>query len=67
VNLTDLTVSGPLVLAALLAITAGMVSFASPCCLPLVPGYLAYLAGVVGAAPPPLTLDEQRGHPASGR
>jgi cytochrome c-type biogenesis protein len=29
-----------------LAFAAGMVSFLSPCCLPLVPGYLATVAGV---------------------
>ncbi len=29
----------------LLAIAAGFVSFASPCCLPLVPGYLATISG----------------------
>lgn len=29
-----------------LAFTAGFVSFVSPCCLPLVPGYLATVAGV---------------------
>ncbi|MFI5615453.1 cytochrome c biogenesis CcdA family protein [Amycolatopsis sp. NPDC051903] len=57
-NLTDLAVSGPLLLAALLAIAAGAVSFASPCCLPLVPGYLAYLAGLVGAEPPPVTTGD---------
>ncbi|MEU0470695.1 cytochrome c biogenesis CcdA family protein [Amycolatopsis sp. NPDC006131] len=56
-NLTDLAISGPLLLAALLAITAGTVSFASPCCLPLVPGYLAYLAGLVGAEPPAVAAD----------
>ena len=65
-NLTDLAVSGPLLLAALLAITAGAVSFASPCCLPLVPGYLGYLAGLVGAEAPPVTPGES-GRPASGR
>jgi cytochrome c-type biogenesis protein len=31
---------------------AGLVSFASPCCLPLVPGYMSYLAGVSGAHAP---------------
>lgn len=54
-NLTEVAVSGPLLLAALLAISAGAVSFASPCCLPLVPGYLGYLAGLVGAEPPPVS------------
>jgi cytochrome c-type biogenesis protein len=46
---TDLAISGPLLLAALVALAAGAISFASPCCIPLVPGYLAYLAGLVGA------------------
>lgn len=46
---TDLAVSGPLLLAAAVAVLAGTVSFASPCVIPLVPGYLAYLSGLVGA------------------
>lgn len=41
-------VDGPFVLAALLAVAAGFVSFASPCVVPLVPGYLSYLVGLVG-------------------
>jgi cytochrome c-type biogenesis protein len=48
-NFTDLAGSGPLLLATLLAATAGAVLFASPCRLPLVPGHLAYLAGLVSA------------------
>ena len=48
-SLSDLVMSGPLVVAALLAIAAGLVSFLSPCCLPLVPGYLSYVAGMTGA------------------
>lgn len=40
--------SGPLVLAALVAAVAGLVSFASPCVLPLVPGYLGYVTGLSG-------------------
>lgn len=51
-SLTDLAISGPLLLAFAVALAAGAVSFASPCCLPLVPGYLAYLAGLVGADAP---------------
>ena len=39
---------GPLLLALPIAVLAGLVSFASPCCLPLVPGYLAYVSGVAG-------------------
>jgi cytochrome c-type biogenesis protein len=39
-----------------LAFVAGVVSFVSPCCLPMVPMYLSYLAGIAGrsAAPPML-------------
>ncbi|MEO6825978.1 MAG: cytochrome c biogenesis protein CcdA [Microbacteriaceae bacterium] len=37
--------SGQLFLAIPVAILAGLVSFASPCILPLVPGYLAYIGG----------------------
>ncbi|GIU98411.1 MAG: cytochrome C biogenesis protein CcdA [Actinomycetota bacterium] len=31
-----------------LALVAGVLSFSSPCCLPLMPGYLAYVSGVAG-------------------
>src|SRR2546430_2008184 len=41
--------SGPLVLAVPVALAAGAVTFISPCCLPLVPGYLSYVAGMSGA------------------
>lgn len=47
--LSDVVVSGPLVLAAPLAVAAGVVSFVSPCCLPLVPGYLSYVGGLAGS------------------
>jgi cytochrome c-type biogenesis protein len=40
--------SGPLLLAVPVAAAAGLVSFASPCVLPLVPGYLSYVAGLTG-------------------
>lgn len=49
--------SGPLLLALGACVLAGLVSFASPCVVPLVPGYLAYLAGVVGAERPATTVD----------
>ena len=42
--------SGSLALAIPVAVLAGLVSFASPCVLPLVPGYLAFLGGMTGAA-----------------
>lgn len=41
--------SGSLVLALPLALLAGLVSFLSPCVLPLVPGYLSYVTGLSGA------------------
>ncbi len=41
--------SGPLLLAVPVAAAAGLVSFASPCVLPLVPGYLSYVAGLTGS------------------
>jgi cytochrome c-type biogenesis protein len=58
VNPTDLAISGPLLLATGVALLAGFVSFASPCVVPLVPGYLAYLAGLVGAEAPRVEADE---------
>ncbi|AWK71530.1 cytochrome C biogenesis protein ResC [Rhodococcus oxybenzonivorans] len=50
--------SGPLFLALGACVLAGLVSFASPCVVPLVPGYLSYLAGVVGADAPAVTAEE---------
>ncbi len=41
--------TGPLALAVLVAALAGLVSFLSPCVLPLVPGYLSYVTGLAGA------------------
>lgn len=38
--------SGSLVLAVPIAVLAGLVSFFSPCVLPLLPGYLSYMTGV---------------------
>jgi cytochrome c-type biogenesis protein len=55
--------SGPLLLAIGAAALAGLVSFLSPCVLPLIPGYLSYVTGLAGSdldaalgtppAPPP--------------
>ncbi|MEN0138295.1 MAG: cytochrome c biogenesis CcdA family protein [Rhodococcus sp. (in: high G+C Gram-positive bacteria)] len=50
--------TGPLLLALGACVLAGLVSFASPCVVPLVPGYLSYLAGVVGADAPAVTAEE---------
>ncbi|MBV2355002.1 cytochrome c biogenesis protein CcdA [Streptomyces sp. J2-1] len=40
--------SGALLLALPVAVLGGLVSFFSPCVLPLVPGYLSYVTGVAG-------------------
>ncbi len=67
---TALAMSGPLLLASVVAALAGAVSFASPCVVPLVPGYLAYLAGLVGADPPPVRTQDAAAAdraPRSGR
>ncbi|WP_280396924.1 cytochrome c biogenesis CcdA family protein [Nocardia carnea] len=59
--------TGPLLLALGACLLAGLVSFASPCVVPLVPGYLSYLAGLVGAQTPPVTVEEaRRGRTAAG-
>ena len=42
----------------LAAFGAGILSFISPCVLPLIPGYLSYISG--------LSLDEMRGTPGAG-
>jgi cytochrome c-type biogenesis protein len=44
----SLVTDGPLLVAAGVAALVGLISFASPCVLPLVPGYLAYVSGLVG-------------------
>ena len=48
-SVMSLVSSGPLLLAIPVAAAAGAVTFLSPCCLPLVPGYLAYITGMSGA------------------
>src|SRR5688572_5817872 len=40
---------GSLLLAVPVAMTAGLVSFFSPCVVPLLPGYLSYTTGLSGA------------------
>ncbi|MGB7867962.1 MAG: cytochrome c biogenesis CcdA family protein [Mycobacterium sp.] len=45
---TEIAAAGPILLALAVCLLAGLVSFASPCVVPLVPGYLSYLAAVVG-------------------
>ena len=44
----EAVLEGSLVLAAPIAALAGLISFLSPCVLPLVPGYLGYVTGLGG-------------------
>ncbi len=48
-SIGEIIFQGPLLLALPIALAAGFVAFASPCVLPLVPGYLGYVSGVSGA------------------
>jgi len=49
VSVAGLVTDGPLLLATPVAAAAGLLSFFSPCVLPLVPGYLSYITGLSGA------------------
>ena len=49
-SLSDQISAGALPLAILVAALAGLVSFATPCVLPLVPGYLGYVTGLSDVA-----------------
>lgn len=53
--MTQIVSDGNLLLAVLVALAAGVVSFASPCVLPLVPGFLGFVTGATG-----VPLAEQR-------
>ncbi|TDC21529.1 cytochrome c biogenesis protein CcdA [Streptomyces sp. 8K308] len=48
-NPNETVLNGALLLALPVAVFGGLVSFFSPCVLPLVPGYLSYVTGVGGA------------------
>jgi cytochrome c-type biogenesis protein len=53
--------SGSLVLAVPVALVAGLVSFFSPCVIPLLPGYLSYATGLSGADLASGAAGERRG------
>ncbi|QRY53638.1 cytochrome c biogenesis CcdA family protein [Mycolicibacterium septicum] len=53
----EIAAAGPVLLALGISVLAGLVSFASPCVVPLVPGYLSYLAAVVGVQEAPVTAE----------
>ncbi|MBO1337799.1 cytochrome c biogenesis protein CcdA [Streptomyces sp. VRA16 Mangrove soil] len=54
--------SGALVVALPIAVLGGLVSFFSPCVLPLVPGYLSYVTGISGTD----LAEARRGRMAAG-
>jgi cytochrome c-type biogenesis protein len=47
--LQDTALSGSMLVAVPIAVLAGLVSFFSPCVIPLLPGYLSYTTGLSGA------------------
>lgn len=49
-GLQEIVADGQLLVATLIALSAGLVSFLSPCVLPLIPGYLGYVSGIAGTA-----------------
>ncbi|MEV7966663.1 cytochrome c biogenesis protein CcdA [Sphaerisporangium sp. NPDC088356] len=57
-DLATTVAAGSLIVALPVAIAAGLVSFLSPCVLPLVPGYLSYVTGMSG--------DPRRGRMVAG-
>lgn len=61
----DTVLSGPLLAALPVALIAGVVSFASPCVLPLVPGYLGFVGGMTGVDLGEVT-GKQRGRLVAG-
>jgi cytochrome c-type biogenesis protein len=60
VSAVGLVTNGPLVLATPVAAAAGLLSFLSPCVLPLVPGYLSFITGLSGEE-----LEDRERHRAS--
>jgi cytochrome c-type biogenesis protein len=51
-NVGEIVFSGDLVIALPIAFLAGLLAFLSPCIIPLVPGYIAYVSGFAIAAEP---------------
>jgi cytochrome c-type biogenesis protein len=67
VSVGSLVSSGPLILAVPVAAAAGAVTFLSPCCLPLVPGYLSYVTGMSGTGVRPSGTQPAEAQPAEAQ
>jgi cytochrome c-type biogenesis protein len=65
VSIGSLVSAGPLILAVPVAAAAGAVTFLSPCCLPLVPGYLSYVTGMSGVGPDSADAESSGTQPAA--
>lgn len=55
-----LVADGSLLIAIPIAVLAGLISFLSPCVLPLVPGYLGFIGGAVTAREPRRTVPDSQ-------
>jgi cytochrome c-type biogenesis protein len=66
VSVGTLETAGPLILAIPVAMAAGLITFLSPCCLPLVPGYLSYVTGMSGSDLATRQDEDSEADPASG-
>jgi cytochrome c-type biogenesis protein len=65
VSIGSLMDSGSLLLAVPVAVAAGAISFASPCVLPLVPGYLSYVTGMSAVDAQDRSRSTVKGQPAA--
>jgi cytochrome c-type biogenesis protein len=64
--LRDTAFSGSMLLAVPVAVLAGLVSFFSPCVIPLLPGYLSYTTGLSGADLADTDVTPHRGRMLAG-
>lgn len=66
-SVSSVVAAGPLILAIPIAAAAGAITFCSPCSLPLVPGYLAYVTGMSGSDVQRSAVVEDTGGAGRGR
>ena len=66
-GLEETVAGGGLLLASLIAMAACLVSFLSPCVLPLIPGYLAYVSGIADSGEPTIRQAQGAANPATAK